>query len=94
MVRAIWNDTVLAESDDTIVVEGNHYFPPSALHQDLFRQSDHRTVCPWKGEASYLDVVVEGEENPASAWTYATPKPDATELAGRIAFWRGIRVET
>jgi len=93
-VRAIWNDTVLAESDDTIIVEGNHYFPSSSMHQDMFRTSDHRTVCPWKGEASYLDVVVDGEVNPAAAWTYVAPKPAAGELTGRVAFWRGVRVET
>jgi uncharacterized protein (DUF427 family) len=93
MARAIWNDTVLAESDDTVVVEGNHYFPLESLDQERFRSSDHRSVCPWKGEASYFDVVVDGEVNPAAAWYYPTPKPAAAEIAGRVAFWRGVRVD-
>jgi uncharacterized protein (DUF427 family) len=93
MARAIWNDTVLAESDDTVVVEGNHYFPMGSLDREKFRRSDHHSVCPWKGEASYFDVVVDGEVNPAAAWYYPTPKPAAAEIAGRVAFWRGVRVE-
>lgn len=93
MARAIWNDTVLAESDDTVVVEGNHYFPLESLHQERFRSSDHRSVCPWKGEASYYDVVVNGDVNPAAAWYYPTPKAAAAEITGRVAFWRGVRVE-
>lgn len=93
MVRAIWNDTILAESDDTIVVEGNHYFPEASLDRDRFRPSDHRSVCPWKGEASYFDIVVDEETNPAAAWYYPTPKTAARDIAGRIAFWRGVRVE-
>jgi len=92
MARAMWNDTVLAESDDTVVVEGNHYFPLESLDQDKLRSSDHRSVCPWKGEASYFDVV-DGDANPAAAWYYPTQKPAAAEIAGRVAFWRGVRVE-
>lgn len=94
MVRAIWNNTVLAASDDTIIVEGNHYFPMASLHRDRFRSSDHRSVCPWKGEASYFDIVVDGETNPAAAWLYPAPKAAASEIADRVAFWRGVRVET
>ena len=93
MARAMWNDTVLAESDDTVVVEGNHYFPLESLDQDKLRSSDHRSVCPWKGEASYFDVVVDGDANSAAAWYYPTPKPAAAEIAGRVAFWRGVRAE-
>lgn len=93
MARAIWDDTVLAESDDTVVVEGNHYFPLESLDQDKLRSSDHRSVCPWKGEASYFDVVVDGAANPATAWYYPTPKPAAAEIAGRVAFWRSVRAE-
>jgi uncharacterized protein (DUF427 family) len=93
MVRAIWNDVVLADSDDTVVVEGNHYFPVESLDRERFRPSDHHTVCPWKGEASYFDVVVDGEVNAAAAWHYPAPKPAAQEIAGRVAFWRGVRIE-
>ncbi|HXH56102.1 DUF427 domain-containing protein [Iamia sp.] len=93
MARAIWNDTVLANSDDTVVVGGNHYFPIESLDRDKFRSSDHRSVCPWKGEASYFDVVVDGDVNPTAAWYYPTPKQAAAEIAGRVAFWRGVRVE-
>jgi uncharacterized protein (DUF427 family) len=93
MARAIWNDTVLAESDDTIVVEGNHYFPTESLDRDKFRSSDQHSAYPWKGEASYFDVVVDGDVDPAAAWYYPDPKPAAAEITGRVAFWRGVRVE-
>ncbi len=93
MTRAIWNDTVLAESDDTVVVEGNHYFPVESLDRDSFRSSDHRSMCHWKGEAFYFDVVVGDDVNPAAAWYYPTPKPEAAEITGQVAFWRGVRVE-
>ena len=93
MPRAIWNDTVLAKSDDTVVVENNHYFPMDSLDRDKFRSSDHRSTCPWKGEAAYFDVVVDGEVNPAAAWYYPDPKLAAAEIAGRVAFWKGVRVE-
>ena len=93
MARAIWKDNVLADSDDTVVVEGNHYFPMESLDGDRFRSCSHHSVCPWKGEASYFDVVLDGEVNPAAAWYYPTPKPAAAEIAGRVAFWRGVRVE-
>lgn len=91
-MRAIWNDTVLAESDDTVVVEGNHYFPRSSLQEALFRESATTSVCPWKGTASYLTVSVDGRENPDAAWTYPSPKPTAKQIAGRVAFWRGVSV--
>ena len=92
-MKAIWNHTVIAESADTIVVEGNHYFPPESLQRQFFVPSDHTSTCPWKGEASYYHVVVEGRENRDAAWYYQTPKPAAAEIAGRVAFWKGVRVE-
>jgi uncharacterized protein (DUF427 family) len=92
-MRAIWQNTVLAESDDTVVVEGNHYFPADAIHQAYFRSSTTHTTCPWKGVASYYDVVVDGAVNKDAAWYYPEPKEAAKEIKGRIAFWKGVRVE-
>ncbi len=92
-MKAIWNHTVIAESADTVVVEGNHYFPPESLQRQFFVPSDHTSTCPWKGEASYYHVVVDGRENRDAAWYYQTPKPAAAEIAGRVAFWKGVRVE-
>ena len=91
-MKAIWNDVVLAESDDTVVVEGNHYFPLESLRREHFRDSDLHSVCPWKGTASYYDVVVGDAVNAGAAWYYPTPKPAAQEIAGRVAFWKGVRV--
>ena len=93
MPRAVWKGQVLADSADTVVVEGNHYFPAEALRSEHFRPSDTRTTCGWKGVASYYDVVVGGEVNPDAAWFYPVPKPAASEIAGRVAFWKGVRVE-
>lgn len=93
MVRATWQGTVVAESDETVVVEGNHYFPVEALHQEHFQPSDHHSVCPWKGRASYYDVVVGESVNPGAAWFYPDPKPAAEQIRGRVAFWRGVRIE-
>ena len=93
MVRATWNGAVLAESGDTVVVEGNHYFPPEALNRENFAPSDHSSVCPWKGQASYYDVVVDGQVNRAAAWYYPDPEPAAEEIRDRVAFWHGVRVE-
>ena len=92
-MKAIWNGRVLAESDDTVVVEGNHYFPEAALAREYFRDSDATSHCPWKGDASYYDVVVDDETNAAAAWYYRDPKPAADEIRGRVAFWRGVTVE-
>ena len=92
MIRATWNGVVLAESDATVVVEGNHYFPRSAIQEAYFEPSTHTTVCPWKGTASYLTVVVNGERNENAAWTYPTPKSAAAEIAGHVAFWNGVEV--
>jgi len=93
MPRAIWNDAVLAESDACIVVEGNQYFPPDAIRDEYFRPSETHTVCGWKGTASYYDVVVNGETNRDAAWYYPAPKPAAANIAGHVAFWRGVRIE-
>lgn len=92
-MQAIWNGVVLAESDDTVVVEGNHYFPREALREEYFRDSSKHTTCPWKGEASYLTVVVDGTENADAAWYYPEPRPAAEEITGRVAFWRGVRTQ-
>ncbi|GGY15063.1 hypothetical protein GCM10008098_02440 [Rhodanobacter panaciterrae] len=91
-MRAIWHDAVLAESDDTVVVEGNHYFPAGSMRREYFRASDHQSVCPWKGTASYYDVVVDGDVNANGAWYYPTPKEAASEIKGRVAFWHGVVV--
>lgn len=91
-MRAIWKDTVLAESDDTVVVDGNHYFPADALNREHFRPSDRQSVCPWKGTASYFDVVVGDQVNASAAWYYPTPKDAASEIKDRVAFWRGVEV--
>jgi uncharacterized protein (DUF427 family) len=92
-IRATWNGAVLAESDDTVVVEGNHYFPSGDVHAEYFEESPSRTVCPWKGEASYRTVVVDGRRNEDAAWYYPTPKDAAAEIADRVAFWKGVTVE-
>jgi uncharacterized protein (DUF427 family) len=92
-MKAVWNDTVIAESDGTRVVEGNHYFPPDAVRREHLRPSGSHTVCSWKGTASYYDVVAGGKSNADAAWYYPEPKPAAAEIAGWIAFWRGVRVE-
>ena len=91
-MKAIWNDTVLADRDDTVVVEGNHYFPAASLREEYFRESDHHSVCPWKGTASYYDVVVGDAVNAQAAWYYPQPKEAAAQIAGRVAFWKGVRV--
>jgi uncharacterized protein (DUF427 family) len=93
MVRASWNGCVLAESDRTEVVEGNHYFPPDAVHREFLRPSAHHTICGWKGEASYYDVVADGQTNANAAWYYPTPKEAAQNIAGYVAFWKGVKVE-
>lgn len=93
-VRARWEGVTLAESDATVVVEGNHYFPRESIDRHYFRDSASHTVCPWKGQASYLDVVLEaGKVNQDAAWYYPHPKPAAESIKGRVAFWRGVKVE-
>ena len=93
-MKAIWNNTVLAESDDTVVVEGNHYFPATSLRREHFRDSDHHSVCPWKGTASYYDVVVGDAVNAQAAWYYPQPKEAAAQIADRVAFWRGVQIQS
>jgi uncharacterized protein (DUF427 family) len=92
-VKATWKGAVLAESDDTVVVEGNHYFPPESVKREHLRESETHTVCPWKGTASYYDVVVGGEVNRDAAWYYSQPKDAAREIKDRVAFWHGVEVE-
>lgn len=91
-MKAIWNNTVLAESDDTIVVEGNHYFPADSIHSEYFKLSDTHTSCFWKGKASYYSIVVNGKENTDAAWYYPEAKDKAKEIEGYIAFWKGVEV--
>lgn len=93
MVKAVWNGVVLAQSEQTVVVEGNHYFPPEAINWDYFVPSETHTNCPWKGIASYYTVQVNGDSNRDAAWYYPEPKAAAAHIKGRIAFWRGVRVE-
>lgn len=93
MPRATWRGAVIAESEDTVVVEGNHYFPPAALEPRFLAPSEHQTVCGWKGTASYYHVVVDGVVNENAAWYYPEPKPDAMAIRGRVAFWRGVTVK-
>ena len=92
MPKAMWNGAVLAESQQTIVVEGNHYFPPEALRREYIQPSAKHTVCGWKGQASYYTVVVGGQTNPDAAWYYPEPKDAAKKIAGYVAFWRGVQV--
>ena len=91
-MKAIWNDTVLAQSDDTVVVEGNHYFPETALNKTYVRASNHTSVCGWKGTAQYYDVVVGDSVNANAVWYYADPLPAAANIRGRVAFWKGVKV--
>lgn len=93
MARATWNGQVIAESSDTVVVDGNHYFPADSVRQDCLKGSATQSVCGWKGTAGYYDVIVDGQTNADAAWFYADPKPEAANIAGRIAFWKGVRVE-
>ena len=92
MVKATWNGAVLAESDDTVVVEGNHYFPASALKRDFVQPSEKHTTCGWKGVASYYDVVVDGKTNADACWYYPDPMKGAEAVKDRVAFWRGVEV--
>lgn len=91
-MRAVWNDEIIAESDDTVVVEGNHYFPADSVSEKYLQPSSKTTGCPWKGTAHYYSIVVDGEENKDAAWYYPDPKKAAAEIKDRIAFWRGVNV--
>jgi uncharacterized protein (DUF427 family) len=92
-MKATWNGTVIAQSDDTVVVEGNHYFPADAVDQSLLRASDTHSVCPWKGTASYWTLEVDGATNTDAAWFYPEPKDAAAQIRDRVAFWKGVTVE-
>ncbi|MGD9646482.1 MAG: DUF427 domain-containing protein [Pirellulales bacterium] len=91
-MKAIWHDKVIADSDQTVVVEGNHYFPAESVNREYLRASETTTVCGWKGTARYYDLVVDEATNPDAAWYYPTPEPAAREIEGRIAFWKGVQV--
>ena len=93
MAKAIWEGAILAESDKTVEVEGNQYFPPGSIKREHFQASRHHTVCPWKGTASYYNVVVDGKVNRDAAWYYPEPSKAAIEIKDHVAFWRGVRVE-
>lgn len=91
-MKATWNGATIAESEDIVTVEGNAYFPAEAVRRDLLHASSHTSVCPWKGTAHYYSLEVDGKTNPDAVWYYPDPKPAATEIRGRLAFWKGVRV--
>ena len=91
-MKAVWNGHVIAESDDIVTVEGNAYFPADSVRREFVRPSERHTHCPWKGEASYYTLEVEGKSNPDSVWYYPEPKPAAAEIRNRVAFWKGVQV--
>ncbi|MGF1638463.1 MAG: DUF427 domain-containing protein [Cyclobacteriaceae bacterium] len=93
-MKAIWNGTVIAESDDTVVVEGNHYFPVASLNREVLKDSNTQSVCPWKGTASYYTIDTYGKENKDAAWYYPKPKEAAKKIEGRVAFWKGVKIES
>ena len=92
-MKAIWNNTVIAESEDTIVIENNHYFPANSIKKEYFMESDSHSTCPWKGLASYYTLIVDGKENKDAAWYYPNVSELARTIKGRIAFWKGVRIE-
>ncbi|HKK15449.1 MAG TPA: DUF427 domain-containing protein [Gammaproteobacteria bacterium] len=92
MYQAVWNDRVLAESEDCLIVENNYYFPPASIREEYFRPSDTHTLCSWKGEASYYDIVVDGEVNRDAAWYYPSPEEKANHIRDYVAFWNGVEV--
>jgi uncharacterized protein (DUF427 family) len=92
-MKAIWNNTVIAESDQTIVIEGNHYFPSEAINKAYFRHSNTHTYCGWKGQASYYDIIVGEQVNSDAAWYYPDPKDAAKQIKGYVAFWKGVKVQ-
>lgn len=93
-MKAIWKNEVIAESDQTIVIEGNHYFPPGSVKKQFFIESSTHTTCPWKGEASYYDIIVDDSVNKDGAWFYPNPKEEAKDIKNYVAFWRGVTVES
>ncbi len=91
-MKAVWNGKVLAESDQTIIIESNHYFPSDSINEEFFKKTSHQTVCPWKGTASYYSLEVDGRENQNAAWYYPNPKDAASEIKNHVAFWKGVEV--
>ena len=91
-MKAVWKNTVIAESDDTVMVEGNHYFPEASVKREYISFSNHKTSCAWKGQASYYAINVNGEVNPDAAWYDAEPKEAAANIKGRVAFWKGVQI--
>lgn len=92
-MKAVWNGTVIAQSDDTVLVEGNHYFPQASLKREYTTFSNHKTMCHWKGQASYLSLMVNGDMNTDAVWFYPEPKPEAEAVRDRVAFWKGVVIE-
>jgi uncharacterized protein (DUF427 family) len=93
-LQAKWKGEVIADSEHTILLEGNHYFPPEDVSRDYLAESDQHSTCPWKGEASYYDLIVDGERSPTAAWTYPDPSAAATEIRDHVAFWKGVELES
>jgi len=91
-MKAFWNNQLLAESNETKIIEGNHYFPPQSISMDFFKPSNTNTSCPWKGKASYFSIEVDSQENKDAAWSYPDPKPAASEIKDYIAFWKGVEI--
>ena len=92
MTQALWNGTVIAQSDQTVEVEGNQYFPADSVRREYLRPSTNHSICPWKGTASYYDLEVNGQRNPNAAWYYPDPKPAASQIRDHVAFWKGVEV--
>lgn len=93
-MKAIWNNTIIAESNKTIVIEGNHYFPPEIIKSEYFENSDTQSTCPWKGLANYKNILINGEINKDAAWSYIEPKESAKEITEYFAFWKGVKIES
>lgn len=92
-MKAIWNNRVIAETEETVIIENNHYFPPAAINEKYFTKSLTHTTCPWKGEASYYSIEVDGKINKDAAWYYPDPKPAADAIKNHVAFWKGVEIK-
>ncbi len=91
-MKAIWNGRIIAQSNETIEIENNQYFPPESVNKEYLKESETHSICPWKGEASYFDIVVEGKENKDAAWYYPNPKEEAEQIKNYVAFWKGVQI--
>lgn len=91
-MKAVWNDKVIAESDNTVIIENNHYFPPESINKEYYKESNTTTICPWKGKAKYYNIVVDSETNKDAAWYYPQPKEAAAPIKDHVAFWKGVEV--